>query len=80
MPRFSAGATLVRVEGPAFACSSQLETTHARASLLEAETQLEIAFNLGYMDKPKLSTMLKQSSEVGRMLTGLRDWAEDANS
>ena len=53
---------------------------YARASLLEAETQIEIAFNLGYVDKKKLSLMLQQSSEIGRMLTGLRSWAEGANS
>jgi four helix bundle protein len=53
---------------------------HARGSLLEAETQIEIAFNLGYVDKTKLSAMLQQSSEIGRMLTGLRSWAEGANS
>ncbi len=53
---------------------------HARGSLLEAETQLEIAFNLGYLDKAKFSAILKESSEIGRMLTGLRSWAEDTNS
>jgi len=53
---------------------------YARASLLEAETQIEIAFNLGYVDKNKLSVMLQQSSEIGRMLTGLRSWAEGTNS
>ena len=53
---------------------------YARGSLLEAETQIEIAFNLGYVDKTPLSAMLRQSSEIGKMLTGLRTWAEGASS
>ena len=53
---------------------------HSRGSLLEVETQLEIAFNLGYLDKQQLNRLLAQSSEIGRMLTGLRAWAANANS
>lgn len=53
---------------------------HSRGSLLEAETQLEIAFNLGYLEKQTLARLLAQSSEIGRMLTGLRSWAANANS
>jgi hypothetical protein len=53
---------------------------YARASLRETETQMEIAFNLGYIDQVILSGLLEQSSEIGRMLTGLRSWAAGANS
>ncbi len=53
---------------------------HARASLLEAETQIEIARNLGYIDEALFSKLIQQSSEIGRMLTGLRSWAAGANS
>ncbi|MGZ4811696.1 MAG: four helix bundle protein [Terriglobales bacterium] len=53
---------------------------HARASLLEVETQIEIAFNLGHIDAAMFSRMVRQSSEIGRMLTGLRSWAAGANS
>ena len=51
----------------------------ARGSLLEAETQIEIAHNLGYIDEKTFQGLLKDSGEIGRMLTGLRSWAE-ANS
>ncbi len=53
---------------------------HARASLLEAETQVEIAYNLGYIDEGVFARLCEQSSEIGRMLTGLRSWAAGANS
>ncbi|MGH9601891.1 MAG: four helix bundle protein [Terriglobales bacterium] len=44
---------------------------HARGSLWELETQLEIGFNLGYVSKETLAECLKQTSEVGRMLNGM---------
>ena len=50
----------------------------ARGSLMEVETQLEIALNLNYLDQRTFNELIKQSSEIGRMLTGLRAWA--ANS
>ncbi len=50
----------------------------SRGSLLEVETQLEIACNLGYIDAVTLSALLAESSEIGRMLTGLRTWAAGA--
>jgi len=53
---------------------------HSRGSLLEVETQFEIAYNLGYIDKATFSRLIRQSSEIGRMLTGLRSWAAGANS
>lgn len=53
---------------------------HSRGSLLEVKTQLEIAYNLGYIDKPTFAQLIQQSSEIGRMLTGLRSWAAGANS
>lgn len=52
----------------------------ARGSLLEAETQIEIARNLGYIDEKTFRVLLKESNEIGRMLTGLRSWAANANS
>ncbi|MGH9523740.1 MAG: four helix bundle protein [Terriglobales bacterium] len=52
----------------------------ARGSLLEAETQIEIARNLGYIDEKTFRALLKESNEIGRMLTGLRSWAAGANS
>lgn len=49
---------------------------HARGSLLEVETQLEIARDLGYLADPLASQLLKQANEVGRILNGLRAWSE----
>ncbi len=41
------------------------------ASLLEAETHLQIAERLAYLDAESLRLLLAQSAEIGRMLNGL---------
>jgi len=41
------------------------------ASLLELETQLEIAHMLGFIKKPNLDEMLSLASECGRIINGL---------
>jgi four helix bundle protein len=51
---------------------------HARGSLLEVETQLEIAQNLGYLSEKSIHDLLSQAKEIGRMLNGLRGWCEAA--
>src|SRR5690349_3880935 len=43
----------------------------ARGSLLEIETQVTIAGNLGYMCDRETEGLLKRTGEVGRMLNGL---------
>ena len=48
----------------------------ARGSLLEVETQLEIARNLGYLSHSAAATLLASASEVGRIINGLRSWSE----
>src|SRR6266496_901937 len=48
--------------------------SHARGSLLEVETQLEIAKNLGYLSDKSASELLSKTNEIGRMLNGLRPW------
>jgi four helix bundle protein len=48
----------------------------ARGSLLEVETQLEIARNLGYLPQSTATTLLSEASEVGRIINGLRSWSE----
>jgi four helix bundle protein len=48
----------------------------ARGSLLEVETQLEIARNLGYLSQSAAATLLSEASEVGRIINGLRSWSE----
>jgi four helix bundle protein len=61
-----------------YARNSRNELHHfigqARGSLAELETQIEIAKNLGYVEGPVASDVLTKTSEVGRMLTGLRTW------
>ena len=48
----------------------------ARGSLVEVETQLEIACNLGYLSEPAAHDLLAKASEVGRVVNGLRLWSE----
>jgi four helix bundle protein len=43
----------------------------SRGSLMEVETQLQIAENLGYMDKEQTNKSLEACAEVGRILNGL---------
>jgi len=43
--------------------------SHARSSLVE--TQLLIARNLGYLSEPAADQLLKQTTEVARILNGL---------
>ncbi len=52
--------------------------SQARGSLVEVETQLEIARDLGYIDAQSAATLLAQASEVGRLVNGLKSWAESA--
>ena len=43
----------------------------ARGSLMEVETQLQIAQNLGYLETTQTKELLKSCAEVGRILNGL---------
>lgn len=43
----------------------------ARGSLMEVETQLQIAENLGYLEKEPERVLLEACAEVGRILNGL---------
>jgi four helix bundle protein len=43
----------------------------ARGSLMEVETQLQIAENLGYLQKEQTSSLLQSCAEVGRILNRL---------
>jgi four helix bundle protein len=44
---------------------------HARGSLLELETQLEIAHELGYIEQFTFKRIEVQTRELGRVLNGL---------
>jgi four helix bundle protein len=43
----------------------------ARGSLLEVETQLEIARNVGYLTAARFDELYEQAAGVGRALNGL---------
>jgi four helix bundle protein len=43
----------------------------ARGSLMEVETQLQIARNLGYIEAEQTTELLRVCAEVGRILNGL---------
>jgi four helix bundle protein len=43
----------------------------ARGSLMEVETQLQIAENLGYLQTEQTRPLLQSCAEVGRILNGL---------
>jgi four helix bundle protein len=44
---------------------------HARGSLLEAETQIEVARKLNYLAAEEVDNLLRTPAEVGRVLNGL---------
>ena len=43
----------------------------AYGSLMEVETQLQIAANLGYLSQMEVDKLLEKAAEVGRLLNGL---------
>jgi four helix bundle protein len=43
----------------------------AYGSLMEAETQMEISHQLGYIEDHQWQSMFGRSQEIGRMLNGL---------
>ena len=43
----------------------------AYGSLMEAETQLQIAANLGYIGQTEVDRLLDDAAEIGRMINGL---------
>lgn len=47
----------------------------ARGSLAEVETQIELARMLGYLEDSATQSLLRDAGEIGRMLTGLREWS-----
>ncbi len=43
----------------------------AYGSLMEVETQLQIAANLNYLNQVKVDKLLEQAAEIGKLLNGL---------
>ena len=50
----------------------------ARGSTAELETQLLIGLDLGYATTEQIQSLLKKTSEIGRMLNGLISKMEEA--
>lgn len=44
----------------------------AYGSLMELETQIQIALRLNFVSADKASSLLEQASEIGKMLNGLK--------
>jgi four helix bundle protein len=44
---------------------------HSRGSLAEVETQLQISVRLHYLPEPEADALVKQTDELGRILSGL---------
>jgi four helix bundle protein len=51
----------------------------ARGSLAEVETQIELARMLGYLGDSEADSLARNAGEIGRMLTGLREWSGKAS-
>lgn len=45
--------------------------SRARGSVLEVQTQIEIARNLGFLTQEKFDELLAKADEVGRLINGL---------
>jgi four helix bundle protein len=50
--------------------------SQARGSLLELQTQLEIAHDLRYLSEALFKELMAKSDDIGRMLTGLKLWCQ----
>lgn len=51
--------------------------SQARGSLLELQTQLEIAHDLRFLSQSAFEDLMQKSDDVGRMLTGLKLWCQE---
>lgn len=49
---------------------------NARGSILELQTQIEIAHRLGYLEGEITEELLRNSAEIARMINGLLKWSE----
>ena len=47
----------------------------ARGSLAELETQVELAMFLGYISEDAAQNLFARSADLGKLLTGLRNWS-----
>jgi four helix bundle protein len=64
-------ANIAEGQGRRLAKEFQQFLAHARGSLLELDTHLELALRLDYLDTEQHSSLLMKIHEVGRILNGL---------
>ncbi len=64
-------SNLAEGQGRSFDREFAVFISHAMGSVMEVETQLLIAADLGYAKKDDVDRLLKQSAEIGRLANGL---------
>jgi four helix bundle protein len=67
----SVPSNIAEGQGRSFDREFSLFISHALGSLMEVETQLLIAQDLGYLTAESVDQLLKQSAEIGRLANGL---------
>lgn len=67
----SVPSNLAEGQGRNFDREFALFVSHALGSLMEVETQLLIAADLGYAKKEEVEQLLSRSAEIGRLANGL---------
>ena len=65
-------ANIAEGQGRGHAKEFQRYLSIAHGSLMEVETHLQIANRLGYLDARVLDSILDKTSEIGRMINGLK--------
>ncbi len=58
-------------QGRAFDKEFSKFLSNAQGSLMEVETQLQIAANLGYVPQNEVDELLRDAAEIGRIINGL---------
>lgn len=67
----SVPSNIAEGQGRSFDREFALFISHALGSLMEVETQLLIAVDLGYITSHDAEPLLKRSAEIGRLANGL---------
>jgi len=67
----SVPSNIAEGQGRKLPADFKLFLRHARGSLLEVDTQLQIAHRLGYLEQDVFDPLVSRVSEVGRILNGL---------
>ena len=67
----SVPSNIAEGQGRKLSADFKLFLRHSRGSLLEVDTQVQIAHRLGYLKQDVFGGLVAQVSEVGRILNGL---------